>query len=78
MSCNPSAVSFFVVPSSSFRASMDMRRMTPASVSAFSALSSSILQAAILSRAELFAASLAMSVRIVTASVLSHPFSARA
>lgn len=52
--------------------------MTPASVSDFSALSSMSLTAAIRSRGVEFAASRAMSVRIVTASTLFHPFSSSA
>ena len=57
---------------------MEMRRMMPDRVRAFSPLSSISLTAAILSRAVELAASLAMSVRIVTASTLFHPFSSRA
>lgn len=78
MSCSPSAVSLFSVSPSFCRDSIEMRRMIPARVRAFSDLSSMYLIAAIRSRAELLAASRAISVSISIASRLVHPFSARA
>jgi hypothetical protein len=75
MSWRPSAVSFFVVSPSFCIASRDTRLMIPASVRAFSLLSSIIFTAAMRSRAELLAASRAISVRISIASELDHPCS---
>ncbi len=78
MSWRPSAVNFFWVLPSFWRASRDTRRIIPAKVRDFSDLSSMSLTAAIRSRAVLLTVSRAISVSIWTASLLDHPLSSRA